>query len=117
MYETPSGASKGSSAMRTTEVGRFELFAISLLLATPSSLGRAWTTGTQSQWEAVVNGLPFSASGKARALEMIGELRSEGSHEDFGRVINVLAANYGEPEPHPQDPPAAAIIQALRQLD
>jgi hypothetical protein len=97
-------------------VGQFELLAISLLVSTPSRIGRNWTDG-DDRWRTFVNDLPFSDAGRTYIVAMVEGLTQAGLQEDFRDVVNILSNEYGEPEPHPADPPAAAIITAMRRLD
>ena len=91
-----------------------EAHGISMLLVSPSSLGKSFVRQDQMEIDKALANLTLSQSGMDAAQKLMKALKV-----DLGAVQNVanmLKGAYAGSEPHPDDPAAAAIIKKLQEL-
>lgn len=94
----------------------YEIFAVTLLLCTPSAISRAWTNSdTLDAALAELEKLPLSDDMKAHAKQFMQNRKSMRAF--FKGIADVQADVYAGPEPHPGGVQAAKLIQALQALD
>ena len=93
-----------------------EIFAVTLLLCTPSVLGRAWTDNDSlDKARAELAKLPFSDDMKAFAIKFMSNY--SGVKAFFKGIADIHSVVYAGPEPHPSGGQASKIIGKLRELD
>jgi len=93
-----------------------EIFGVTLLLCTPSTLGRAWTNNDSSaEWQKELDKLPFTDDMKAFAMKFMKSY--VGVRPFFKGIADIHAVVYAGGEPHPKVRQAPAIILKLRELD
>lgn len=94
----------------------FELHAINLLLATPSTLGRAFSAGDDQKIKEALAALPLTTVGRVAALTRIMALqKARGAAKLFADEMKENA--YAGSEPHPEPLQAVAIVEAMKALD
>jgi hypothetical protein len=93
-----------------------EIFAVTLLLCTPSKLSRSWTNNkTLDKAKKEVKKLPLSDDMKKHAVQVMQDLTA--LKPFFKGIADLQGQIYAGPEPHPHGSQAAAIIRALQKLD
>lgn len=93
-----------------------EVFAVTLLLCTPSAVGRAWTNNDSlDQARQELAKLPLSEDLKTHAVQLMQDLK--GVKSFFKGIADINLLTYDGPEPHPGQDQAVKIVRALRDLD
>jgi hypothetical protein len=101
---------------RLNAVHTHEIFAVTLLLCTPSALARAWTDNDSlDKARAELTKLPLSDDMKAFAIKFMSNY--SGVKSFFKGIADIHAVVYAGPEPHPSGTEAQAIVRKLRELD
>ena len=98
---------------------KHEVFALSLLLCTPSRLNRAWTGNkTPAEIEKLVGSMKLSPELQQRALDFIaGHAAAKPFFQGIADIIKASNPEYAGPDPHPCEMEEADIIKALQALD
>lgn len=115
----PAAADKGQSDIwKRVANDQIEMTAethgISMLLLSPSSLGKAYTRQDQQLIDQALANLNLSQQGKEAAKKLMDALKVELA---FVKAIsNTLKGAYAGSEPHPDDNAAKAIIAKLKEL-
>src|SRR5712691_10984310 len=93
-----------------------EIFAVTLMLCTPSDLSRAWTNNDSLDPAAAeLKKLPLSDDMHQHALKVMKDF--VGVKSFFKGIADLQVGIYDGPEPHPRDDQPEKIIKALRALD
>jgi hypothetical protein len=94
----------------------FQKAAVALLLCAPSTLHQKWKDNDVAGRDAELARLGFSDAAIAAATTAMPTLR--GSMDAFTTVAGMLKTElWAGGEPHPEDPGALKIVQAMRELD
>jgi hypothetical protein len=98
----------------------FEMFAVTLLMCSPTKLSRAWTDSEDKKVEDAVTKaldvLPFTDGVRKNAIKLL--MRLKGQRRFFAGIADTLRlAAYDGNEPHPDVAASKAIILALQKVD